>query len=149
MNLKSVLEEPFTFLGKHQMILAFVICVGLYVNFFSQPSSSFETWQSSGVVNSQKETDIEDDGKYKLYDKAYSDKLYGFGNGCVPTYTKRYMYMPIPPTTNSSHDIRNAPQYINLPDTHTYGIFKHTDIEGNYNNQRLCPQFKLAEQAMA
>jgi hypothetical protein len=82
------------------------------------------------------------DSAWKKYDKAFPDAFHGFGHGCAPTYTKRYMYMPVPPTHNASTDIRTVPSYTPLPDVKRFGIFQHPDLEGNYTNQRKCPEFK-------
>lgn len=55
--------------------------------------------------------------------------------------SKRYMYQAIPPRANSSYDIRNAPAFIPPADMTDFGIFQHTDIYGNYRDERICPNF--------
>lgn len=65
-----------------------------------------------------------------------------------PIPSKRYMYMPIPPSRNSSYDVRNPPIFTKDTAQNLYngtGIFLHTDIFGNYANERICPDYDQME----
>ena len=62
----------------------------------------------------------------------------------LPQPSKRYMYQPVPPARNSSYDVRNA-YFTPAADKSQIGIFKHTDIFGNYANERSCPNYQQME----
>ena len=63
----------------------------------------------------------------------------------LPIPQKRYMYLPVPPARNSSYDVRNPPYFMPPADKSRIGIFQHTDIFGNYANERICPNYKQME----
>jgi len=74
---------------------------------------------------------------YRLYNTAYENIKFNNNGFCNQLFYKRYMYNPIPPATNSLHDLRNNTNFTNYP-TKNFGIFWHSDIYGNYRDQRIC-----------
>ena len=58
---------------------------------------------------------------------------------------KRYMYQAIPPSHNTSYDIRNPPSFIGPADDANFGAFSHTDIFGNYRDARVCPNIQTEQ----
>ena len=87
---------------------------------------------------------------YPNYKNAFSTKLYGFyGSLCNNPFTKRYMWNAVPPGrkvngprsgfNDSPLDLRDEP-YFQPPPNKNFGIFSHTDIFGNYRDQRICPK---------
>ena len=92
---------------------------------------------------------------------AFPDKFYQHTTRvpCNFRNEKRWMYQYVPISRNGSYDIRKNPVYTPpiqtrqiymydaqgnwvQSDMNPYGIWAHTDLFGNYTNQRLCPNFK-------
>ena len=93
-----------------------------------------------------------DDPENKFFDVntpsfAQSTNLKNLEIPCYLDYTgtKRYMYQAIPPTTNSSIDIRSEPAWIKPVNTNDFGIFQHTGIYGNNRDVRLCTKVTQKE----
>lgn len=83
--------------------------------------------------------------KHPPYEDAFPDKIQYYNEvPCNWQYSKRYMYQMTPPARNSSHDIRNLPSWTPPTNKDGIGIFSHTDLFGNYKNQRNCPNFNKA-----
>ncbi len=86
-----------------------------------------------------KQKDLSGNTYAPFNDVTFSNQLYGFYGGlCNHLYQKRYMYNPSPPTTNASKDLREQPYFTPETPGKGFGIFSHTDILGNYRDQRIC-----------
>lgn len=89
--------------------------------------------------------------KFSIYDSptVFKPALKRSDIACnLPQPSKRYMYQPVPPARNSSYDVRNPPSFTPPADRSKIGIFKHTDIFGNYTNERICPNYQQMENAI-
>ncbi len=77
--------------------------------------------------------------KFAQYnDSTFNNQFFGFYGGlCNEMYQHRHMYNAVPMTKNSSWDLRES-HFTETNPPPEFGIFSHTDILGNYRDQRIC-----------